>query len=188
MNNDILEALKDPCYSTSEAAKVVGIAPGRLTTWLDRQVFSAKTVELGPRRLLRRFDAHDLIMLATMVNLVDDYAIDVADAKEIAKDMQADASFLLMCVSSADPKWKDRAEPLRPNYYIISDGKVSSCFGNETIQDARKRIGAKVFTVFDATPAIHKAILTIMQSLAKELNELGEAAPIEDAAGQTATS
>src|SRR4051812_49189401 len=112
MSGEILSLMRRLDYSVVEAAEVFGISPGRLDHWLDdgHVFFTPRT--LGPRRFLRRFDAHNLVSLGTMVELVDTCGLHVAEAKKLAGCLRADVSMLVMKIENGQG-----FQPLRPNAF-----------------------------------------------------------------------
>src|SRR4051812_31881123 len=94
--SEILQFMAGLDYSLKEAAEIFGIQPGRLQNWADSGHVSFTPRELGPRRLLRRFDGHDLVLLGTMIELFDGYGLPLTAAKHIAAAMSADVCGLIM--------------------------------------------------------------------------------------------
>jgi len=177
MESELLDAMTETQCSAKEAAKLFNIPDGRLQAWMNRGFMQFKSIEQGPRRILRRFDGHDLLMLGAMVSLMNDYGIDVSDAHHIASGMHSSASLLLM---EADMGKGVQAIP--PNYYIITDNKVQPCFGVDTVQEARDRVGTNFFSVFNASPAICKSLVVVLRWIGKEATAELESAELESTA------
>jgi len=166
MNTELLETLTNVQYSTKEAAEIIGIEHGRLQNWMNKGLVQFQTIELGPRRLIRRFNGYDLIMLGAMLELVDEYGIDVADAGHVATCMRSSMALML-----TEMEVGKGVKAIAPSYYALAGGKVHPCHGVESIQELRDRLRKKSFLVFDAVPAIYEALVKVLQEIGREVAE-----------------